>query len=136
MNTIGWPLNPGLLGLVLLKRDDQTIPGWAIILEKCLQKIGFRSIENLLLSAEHADLHLVRKHLNKLGFVSRAMVFDNLIAALVSNDDIGPRLYKKKKNHQNNEDQTPIHNEPPTNGPQNSKESRNQNHHGTYKQPT
>ena len=89
-----------LKNIILLKRDNPTIPGWAIILEKCLQKEGFWSIENLLISAGHADLTLVRRYLNKLGFVSLAMLFDNFIVAsnLLSNDDIGPKVYKKKKN--------------------------------------
>ena len=93
-----------LKNIILLKRDNKTIPGWAIILEKCLQKIGFLSIENLLISAGFADLKLVKKYLNKIGFTSLAMLFDNFInvSNLLSNDDIGLKIYRKKKKTKEN----------------------------------
>ena len=52
-----------------------------------------------MISAGYADLKLVKKYLNKLGFVSLAMLFDNFInvSNLLSNDDIGLKIYRKKR---------------------------------------
>ena len=102
-----------LKNIILLKRDNKIIPGWAIILEKCLQKIGFLSIENLLISAGFADLKLVKKYLNKIGFTSLAMLFDNFInvSNLLSNDDIGLKIYRKKRKQKKikDEEKKPRH---------------------------
>ena len=38
-----------LKNIILLKRENKTIPGWAIILDKALEKLGFNSLENLLI---------------------------------------------------------------------------------------
>ena len=90
--------------IILLKRDNKTIPGWAIILNKALEKLGSNSLENLLISSGYADLQLVRKHLAKLGFHSLSALFDNYITIsnLLSNDDIGPKCFKKKRRRKNN----------------------------------
>ena len=127
-----------LKNIILLKRHNKTIPGWAIILEKCLQKIGFLSIENLLISAGFADLKLVKKYLNKIGFTSLAMLFDNFIniSNLLSNDDIGLKIYRKKRKQKKTKDgkknQGTLNSNESTNPTQASKGSKKQNHHGTY----
>ena len=79
-----------LKNIILLKRDNKTIPGWAIILDKALEKIGFNSLENLLISSGYADLQLVRKHLSKLGLRTLYALFDNYITIsnLLSNNEI------------------------------------------------
>ena len=120
-----------LKNIILLKRDNKTIPGWAIILEKCLQKIGFLSIENLLISAGFADLKLVKKYLNKIGFTSLAMLFDNFIniSNLLSNDDIGLKIYRKKRKQKKTKDgkknQGTLNSNESTNPTQGSKGSKN-----------
>ena len=88
-----------LKNIILLKRDNKKIPGWAIILDKALEKIGFNSLENLLISSGYADLQLVRKHLSKLGLSSLSALFDNYITIsnLLSNNDISPKCFKKKR---------------------------------------
>ena len=71
------------------------------------KKIGFFSIENLLISAGFADLKLVKKYLNKIGFTSLAMLFDNFInvSNLLSNDDIGLKIYRKKRKQKKTKDE-------------------------------
>ena len=88
-----------LKNIILLKRDNRTIPGWAIILEEALRMIRFNYLEGLLLSAGHADLQLAHKHLLALGFFSLAMLFENyiLISNLLSCDDIGSKQHRKKR---------------------------------------
>ena len=46
---------------IFLKRDNKTIPGWAIMLNKALEKLGFNSLENLLISSGYADLQFFKK---------------------------------------------------------------------------
>ena len=126
-----------LKNIILPKIDNQTIPGWAIILEKALQKLGFSSLENLLISSGYADLQLVRKHLAQLGLLSFSALFDNYITIsnLLSNDDIGPKCFKKKRRRKNNNSKGASKNRPTNkttndSGPSDSS-SKKQAHHGT-----
>ena len=127
-----------LKNIILLKRDQKTIPGWAIILDNALQKLGFRSLENLLISSGYADLQLVRKHLAKLGLLSLSALFDNYITIsnLLSNDDIGPKCFKKKRRRRNNNSKGASKNRPTNkttndSGPSDSS-SKKQAHHGDF----
>ena len=88
-----------LKNIILLKRDNNTNPSWGIILDKTLEKIGFNFLANSLISSGYTDLQLVMKHLSKLGLNSLAALFDNYITIsnLRSNDDIGPKRFKKKR---------------------------------------
>ena len=45
-----------LKNIILLKRENKTITGWAIILDKALKTLGFSSLENLLFRSGYADL--------------------------------------------------------------------------------
>ena len=47
-----------LKNIILLKRENKTIPGWVIILKKALKKLDFSSLKNLLISSGYADLQL------------------------------------------------------------------------------
>ena len=93
-----------LKNIILLKRDNKTIPGWSIILDKALEKLGFNSLKNLHISSGYADLQLIRKHLTKLGLISLSALFKNYITIsnLLSNNDIGPKCFKKKRHRKNN----------------------------------
>ena len=59
-----------------------------------------------MISAGFADLKLVKKYLNKIGFTSLAMLFDNFInvSNLLSNDDIGLKIYRKKRKQKKTKD--------------------------------
>ena len=127
-----------LKNIILLKRENKTIPGWAIILDEALKKLGFDSLENLLISSGYADLQLVKKHLAKLGLASLSALFDNYItiSKLLSNDDIGPKCFKKKRRRKNNKSKKTSKKKGEINSlnssiPNNSS-SKKQTHHGEF----
>ena len=127
-----------LKNIILLKRDNKTIPGWAIILDNALKILGFSSLENLLISSGYADLQLVKKNLAKLGLISLSALFENYITIsnLLSNDDIGPKCFKKKSRRKNNISKGASKKKPITkmvndSGPNNSS-SKKQTHHGDF----
>ena len=79
-----------LKNFLLLQRENRTLPGWALILIKALNLIGFTSLEVLLRSAGKADLMLAVKHLAGLGLDSLADLLSNFLAItkLFKNDGL------------------------------------------------
>ena len=71
---------PLLKNILLLQRENRTLPGWALILIKALNLKGFTSLEVLLRSAGKADLMLAVKYLVGLGLDSLADLPGNFLS--------------------------------------------------------
>ena len=68
-----------LKNILLLQRENRTLPGCALILIKALNLIGFTSLEVLLRSAGKADLMQAVKHFAGLGLDSLADLLSNFL---------------------------------------------------------
>ena len=92
-----------LKNILLLQRENRTLPGWALILIKALNLIGFTSLEVLLRSAGKADLMLAVKHLAGLGFDSLANLLSNflVITKLFKNDGLPETPFTRKNRNKN-----------------------------------
>ena len=127
-----------LKNILLLQRENRTLPGWALIMIKALKLIGFTSLEVLLMSAGKADLMLAVKHLAGLGFDTLADLLRNFLSVtkLFKNDGL-PETPFTKKNKGNNKPNNipPTQPDNPNTIPRNDNYnalSRRQLHHAVY----
>ena len=121
---------------LLLQRENRTLPGWAMILIKALNLIGFTSLEVLLISAGKADLMLAVKHLAGLGFATLACLLDNFLTVtkLFRNDGLPETPFKKKRNKKPN-NSPPAQSDNTNTIPRNDNPnefSKRQTHHAIY----
>ena len=98
-----------LKNILLLQRENRTLPGWALIMIKALNLIGFTSLEVLLMSAGKADLMLAVKHLAGLGFDTLADLLGNFLSVtkLFKNDGLPETPFTKKNKSKNKPNNIP-----------------------------